>query len=410
MKKNRFSLKMPAGYNRAIHAAVLILNLFGVLMVISASMSTDATNGSLLFAGAKELGFVVISYVLMIFTARNFSFKFVTKYQRIISLCVIAVLLSVLVFPPVNGARAWLRFGPITIQPAEFAKIWVIILVAINLGDKQRHRVAKTWDLVKEPLIFILIFSVIIIALQKDLGSAVVLLGVGYMCFLVPSNRKLDKFQKYMTIFLLVGIVLVVFLGTETGLHLVESILSKIGAHDYMLGRFKSSADPLGERYGDSYQLFMSLVAMIQGLDAGLFGKGYGNSLNKLGYLPEAHTDFVLAIVVEELGILGILVVLVGYGVILYNTFKYALYVKLERDKVILVGVASYLMIHFVFNVGGVTGLVPLTGVPLLFVSAGGSSKMAIMIAIGLVQHVISNYNVEQKVLAQKKRMEQQSL
>ncbi|QIK70322.1 FtsW/RodA/SpoVE family cell cycle protein [Erysipelothrix sp. HDW6C] len=372
MKKKKLSLKMPAGYNRYIHAAVLILNLFGVLMIISASMKADANIGSLMFIGAKEMGFVVVSYVGMVFTARMFNFKWAQKYSRIITGGIIVMLLlPILMGYSAGGARAWISIGPITIQPSEFAKVWIIILIALRLGDKDRVRIAKMRDLITEPLAIVMVMVFIVTILQKDLGSAVVILGISYICFLVPSNRRLTRLQQVMMILMLIGVIFLIILDTEGGLAFISKTLESMGVHPYMLGRLQSSANPFADRYGDGYQLFMGLVAMVQGLESGFFGKGYGNSVNKYGYLPEAQTDFILAIVVEELGVFGILVIVIGYGTVLYNTLKYSILVKLERDKILLIGAASYIMIHFIFNVGGVTGLIPLTGVPLLFISAG---------------------------------------
>ena len=118
-------------------------------------------------------------------------------------------------------------------------------------------------------------------------------------------------------------------------------------------------------------------------------GKGFGNSLNKYGYIPEAQTDFILSIVVEEFGILGFTVIFIFYSMIFVKLIQFALKASKEFDKIVLIGTLSYIVVHFIFNVGGLTALLPLTGVPLLFLSAGGSSRMAIMLAIGISQSII---------------------
>lgn len=394
--KELTNMRMPAGYSKTIHATVLVMSLFGVLMVISATMGKNSV-GSLLFAGVKEFGFVVAGYCMMVITARKFSFNYFKKHLKKITLFILASLFVTMFFPVAGGAAAWIRIGPITIQPSEFAKIYMVLLIAVTLGDKQRVRIASWWDLVKMPTFILIGIIFIVTILQRDLGSAAVILAISLLCFLIPSHKQLGKVQKAVLIILVVGVFTLIFLDTPTGLKIAEAVMSKIGIPEYMFKRFESAANPFLDRYGQGYQLYMGLAAMVQGLQTGWFGKGYGNSKNKYGYLPEAQTDFIIAIVVEELGILGILVVVIGYSLILYNTYKYAILVRFEREKIVLIGVASYFLIHFVLNIGGATGLIPLTGVPLILISAGGSSRMAAMVMLGLAQNIISRYNTEMK-------------
>ncbi|QIK57384.1 FtsW/RodA/SpoVE family cell cycle protein [Erysipelothrix sp. HDW6A] len=400
MKKNKLkniiSLRMPAGYSKLIHGTVIVLSLFGVLMVTSATMGKVSV-GKTLFAGGKELFFVCVGYFMMVFFARRFSFNYFKKYLVVITLAVIGSLLLTMFFSSAGGASAWIRFGQVTIQPSEFAKVYMVLLIAVSLGDKHKVRVASGIDLVKRPVLVLLTIILIVTVLQRDLGSAAVILAISLLCFLIPSQRKLSKLQKWVLILLVVGVFTLIFLDTPTGLKIAETIFSKLGIPEYMFKRFESAANPFLDRYNEGYQLFMGLAAMVQGLQAGPFGKGFTNSDNKFGYLPEAQTDFIIAIIVEELGILGILIVVISYGVILFNLYKYAILARFEAEKIVLIGAASYFAIHFILNIGGATGLIPLTGVPLILVSAGGSSRMAAMIMIGLAQNIISRTNSSQR-------------
>lgn len=386
--KKFLSLKMPSGYSKPIHFVTLALNFFGILMVISATMgSASASVNSLLFTGVKEMVFVVVGYIAMVFMARNFSFTFFRKHFNAITLFVFASLLITLIFPAVGGAKAWIRIGPITIQPAEFAKIFMILVIALKLGDKRNINPRITWfDLIKLPLVILFGIVAIIVILQGDFGSALVIIGITVICFLVPTNQKLWPIQKFTMFLIVFAFILVFFLTTPTGIALLEAV----GIPGYMLNRFKIAANPFIDRYGDPYQLFMGMVSMVKGVEYGFFGRGYGNSINKYGYLPESQTDFILAIVVEELGVFGIIFVIASYSTIVYYLLSNAILFKKERDKIVLIGVTSYLLIHIILNVGGATGFIPLTGVPLLFISAGGSGRMAFMIAIGLAQNVIA--------------------
>lgn len=395
--KNILSLKMPSGYNKPIHLAMLLLNLFGILMVISATQGEEGvTVQSLLFTGVKELVFAVIGYIAMVKVARNFSFNAFKRHIVPITVLVIGSLLITRAFGGAGGAYAWIRFGPFTIQPSEFAKIYVIILFAVLLGDKQRLKSSiGAMDLLRFPVGVVFSSAIIIVLWQKDFGSALVMLGIAAVIFLIPTNQKLWNTQKAMMGLIVLAFILAFVFMTTPGLNALEAF----GIPEYMLERFRIAANPFEDRYGGSYQLFMGIVAMVKGTEYSIFGRGYGNSINKYGYIPASNTDFIIAVIVEELGILGILFIAITYGIIVYNLIKGALVFRKERDKIVLIGCASYLLIHMTLNLGGATGLVPLTGVPLLLISAGGSGRMAFMVAIGLAQNVIArNVSLSKKI------------
>lgn len=395
MKRRKNNLKMPSGYSIGIHAAVIVLNLFGFLMIISANMTSTADRASLAVVALKEITFIIISYIGMVFIARKFSFKeFQKNYVKIIVFLGL-LLLSTLLFPAVNGAKAWIRLGPITIQPSEFAKVIVILIMANSLADKQRlgAKVKKAWPFMKHPILIVGAIIAYVLIAQSDLGSAVVIAGIAYIITLIPSNRSLSRMQKALFFFLFIGLSAIFLVTTPKGIAAIESL----PIPSYMIDRFRISANPFSNRYDYGYyQIYNGIVALVKG---GILGVGYGKGFIKYSYLPESQNDAILSVVVEEFGIMGFIFILILYGVILYRLLKYAFLVKTEKDKMILVGTVAYIMIHFVFNIGGITALIPLTGVPLLFLSAGGSSRMAIMLAIGLSQNVISRHRSSERRL-----------
>lgn len=393
MKQKPFSLKMPSGYSIGIHAAVIILNIFGFLMILSANMTSTADRASLAMVALKEITFIIISYLVMVWVARKFSFKAFHKHYGKILLMVGALLGITLLFPAVNGAQAWIRLGPITIQPSEFAKVLVILVMANSIADKQRigAKLKKAWPLMKHPFIIVSLIVGFVLIPQSDLGSAVVIAGIAYVITLVPSNRSLNKMQRILFLLLFVGLLSIFFVTTPKGITMVD----RLPIPDYMIDRFKISANPFSNRYDYGYyQIYNGIVALVKG---GIFGVGYGKGFIKYSYLPESQNDAILSVVVEEFGMVGFLIILILYGAILYRLLKYAFLVISEKDKMILVGTVAYIMIHFVFNIGGITALIPLTGVPLLFLSAGGSSRLAIMMAIGLSQNVISRHRSNER-------------
>lgn len=385
---------MPKGYSKSMHAAIISLNLFGFLMILSANMTAGTNTTDLVKIAVKEVGFIVVSYFMMVQAARRFSFQKVEKYFIPGTAMILLALIATLFFGDARGAKAWIRLGPITIQPSEFAKIYVILLFAYFLADRKSLKPGwrNLWRFINVPLIISAIIGFIVVILQSDLGSGVVVLGIAYITMLIPSNPVLSRMQKIMFALMFIGFILLFALTTTPGIRFVE----KLNIPPYMIERFKISSNPFTDRYGFGYyQIFNGLVALVKG---GLLGVGYGQGFIKYSYLPESQNDAILSVIVEELGMIGYSLVLIGYGVILYQLVKYAFKVRKEKDKMVLIGAISYIMIHFVFNIGGITALIPLTGVPLLLISAGGSSRMAIMITLGLAQNVIARHRNQKRI------------
>lgn len=389
-KTKRFILRMPVGTDRLIHTSIMVLTLFGLVMVTSATMGTDAANYmSLIRTVIKQLLFTIAGYVGMLYMARMFTFERCRQYLPIITIGTGAFLLFALFFSEVGGARAWIRFPlagiEFTIQPSEFAKISIMVILATYFGDLRIQKIEPK-ELIKGPMIIILTYVFIVFVLQSDAGSAIIMLGIATVLMLIPQHKALRKLQHWILILLVVGIFAICFLMSPLG----EGILKHIPIATFQINRFLTAMNPFSDRYGKGYQLIKGLISFASG---GLTGVGFGASIQKYMNFPAASTDYILAIVVEELGFGGFLVIFIGYMIIVCRLFSYAMKIQSEKARMILVGVAMYLFIHYLFNVGGVTGLIPLTGVPLLLISAGGSSTMSFMTSIGLAQAVISQYH-----------------
>lgn len=383
--KRKFSFFMPKGYNKYIHSAMLILSFFGSLMVVSANINHSSTPLSLAIVAARQLGFIAIGYLAMAILANYWSWDFIKKHMTLIAVFTIGLLIVPLFFPSRSGAWAWIEIPGInaTIQPSEFAKITMIAILAVFLGDIRSKRVTLA-EMTTTPLIFAFSAILIVVIFQRDLGSGVILFALAWILVLIPSAPQLRKSQWAMIFLLIVGILLLLFLISKPGISFIESL----GLPEYMVNRFKAMADPFADTRNIGYQLYNSLVAFVKG---NWVGVGFGNSIQKFGYLPVAQSDYILAIIVEEMGFLGFLIVFGGYAVLVSHLIIQSLSVRSERGKMVLFGTALYLLLHFILNVGGVTSLIPLTGVPLLLISAGGSSQMAIMMALGICQNIISN-------------------
>ncbi len=388
-QKRKFILSMPSGYDKLIHYSVLSLSVFGLIVVTSATMGLDASNYmTLIRTIIKQFLFTVAGFAGMLFLANLYTHERAKAFLPFILIGTIVLLIVAWLFPAVSGARAWIRL-PIagidfTLQPSEFAKISTIVLMLTYLGDLRIQNIS-TKELLKAPAISVLLFVLIVVFLQKDTGSGVIILAIALILLLIPRHKALSKVQAWLLIAFIAGIALVVFLLSPVGIEFVK----RLPLAQYQINRFTSALNPFQDKDSSGYQLIKGLISFASG---GLTGVGFGASIHKYMNFPAVNTDYILAIVVEELGMFGFLIIFIGYLIIICRLFNYALKMQSEKSKMALIGVAMYLFIHFVLNVGGVTGLIPLTGVPLLLISAGGSSTMSFMTAIGLAQAIISDY------------------
>jgi len=361
----------------------LILFIFGVIMILSASSmeSYMRYNYSPYHYFFRELIFLLIGSIGFIFTL-IFPTKNYKKLDKILLFIAIISLGGLLAYGyAANNAVSWYKIGPVTIQPSEFTKIILIIYMAVYY-DKNRKNLDNQWVIIK-PILFAIVI-VALIAIEPDLGTGIIVMLITLMMFYaVPIDKKNRSiFNKIF----IGGIAIVVLLLITAGTRLLKS---------YQLERF-NFIDPC-ERYQEEsgYQLCNSLIAFKNG---GLTGKGLGNSTQKYLYLPESYTDFIFAIVVEEWGLIVGIVILLIYLLILFRIIKIARRANKLRNSLIAYGVFCYILIHIMINLLGITGLMPLTGVPLPFLSYGGSYAICMMIAMGLVQRVsIESYKKEIK-------------
>lgn len=387
--KKRSIWRMPVGTDSLIHTSVMILAVFGLVMVTSATMGKDAANYmNLIITVAKQFVFTLAGYISMVVLSRLFTFELCRKWFSWIVGGTIFLLLFTLCFPAIGGAHAWisipLGFTNLSIQPSEFAKITIMLVMAIYLGDVRITRISAK-ELTKAPTILVLFMVGIVVIIQSDFGSAVVMLGIATVLFLLSRNPVLRDMQMKLLLLLGLGFVAALVLMSPIG----EFFLRLLPFAQYQVDRFLTAMNPFADRYGSGFQLIKGLISFASG---GLTGVGFGASIQKYMNFPAASSDYILAIVVEELGIGGFILIFVLYMIIICRLFSYAMKIDSEKGRMILIGTSMYLFIHYLFNVGGVTGLIPLTGVPLLLISAGGSSSLSFMMSIGVAQSVISRY------------------
>ena len=296
----------------------------------------------------------------------------------------------------INNSHAWIKVGPITIQPVEFMKLVMIIILSYIFGVlpdqvriSNRLSAEKRKKLIRRKFVLCVAFPALLVffafficwKVQKDMGSGLILLVMSACLFFATPSQYYRPY-KIIGLFFVFLAVLVFILFHE---HFLKG---------HQMARIASWLNPLKDIYGSNYQIINGFVGYTNG---GLIGRGFGNSIMKFGYIPEAQNDFISSIIVEELGLVGFAAFFIPYSIIIYRLFRYAFCMKESRDKLTLIGIASYFFVHLMVNVGGVSGLIPMTGVPLLLISAGGTSTLMALTCIGVAQALIAKYNREKK-------------
>ncbi|GMR66006.1 MULTISPECIES: putative lipid II flippase FtsW [Bacillus] len=274
----------------------------------------------------------------------------------------------------INGAKGWI----LGIQPAEFVKIAVIITLASFFAKKQERQTPFFQGII--PPLFVVGGSMVLILLQNDLGTDILIGGTVLIMFFC-SGVNVNLWIKRFLLTSVVWIPALYFIGNYK--------LSQ-----YQKARFSVFLDPFSDPQKDGFQLINSFVGIASG---GLNGRGLGNSIQKYGYLPEPQTDFIMAIISEELGFIGVAIILICLLLIIIRSFRVAQKCKDPFGSLIAIGIASLIGIQTFVNVGGMSGLIPLTGVPLPFISYGGSSLLANLIAMGILLNIASHVKRQEK-------------
>lgn len=350
----------------------MILFALGLITIFSASNVTafmvNDTNPSRYFM--KELVFlvagVILSFVIIQIPTKKYS---VFSWLATIAIGVVIVLLAIL-GQVINGMSGWINYNGLGIQPSEFAKVAIIPLIATFYSTNIKYN--DNFYRMMIPMIVALVVAGTII-FQGDFGTAIIFLGLCVLMFFFSPVSKRIK-QKVFVI----GLIVISFLSI-----ILFSFGDKLISSN-KLERFNYN-NPCSRYITSGNQLCNGYIAINGG---GLLGKGIGNSTQKYLYLPEAHTDFIFAIYVEETGVLGAVLLFVGYFILLVRIIVIGKGSSNVGDSLICYGVSFYIFMHIIVNLTGVLGLLPMTGVPLPFMSYGGSVCWCVLIALTMVQRV----------------------
>jgi len=346
--------------------AVMFLVAFGAIMVYSASSAATVVKGGGDGTGylVKYLAYGALGFVALRYVAR-------ASLQRVLALAgpllALSFVLLLLVKLPgfgvsVNGAMRWLGAGPLTFQPSEIAKLALVLYAARFLGERPRALCSPRELL---PLGLVAGTIALLIASQPDLGTSLVIaFTIGAMLIVagVPIRWLLGIAGAAMALVMLFAL-----------------------AAPYRRARLTSFLDPWADAGDTGFQAVQGQIAIGSG---GLFGRGLGESVQKIFYLPEAHTDFILAIIGEEIGLLGILGLLVLYGAFAAAGLRIAQQAKGRFAALLAAGITSLVICQALLNIWVVLGIAPLTGVPLPFISYGSTNLVVLLVSCGLLLNV----------------------
>ena len=366
-------MKKSTKLDKPLLIIMFVFMIFGLIMVLSASSMASYMryHNSIYFYLIRQTLFMLIGMIAFLI-AIYFPTKLFKNTSPFMIVVLIISLFGLMAYGAVyNSSQSWYDLKIITVQPSEIGKIFIILYLAYYY-NKHKNELDNQWILLKPIIVSLIIIAAIV--MQPDLGTAFVIFGIVVLIFYALPLKRQTK-GPINKIFV-GGIVLVILTIILTG----GSFL-----RDYQLKRFQFM-NPC-ERYEDKtgYQLCNSIIALKNG---GLTGKGIGESTQKYLYLPEAHTDFIFPIIVEEWGLIVGLIIIFAYMFMLYRILKIAKKATDLGNAIIAYGVFAYLLLHISINLIGTLNIGPLTGVPLPFLSYGGSYTITLLFSMGLVQRV----------------------
>lgn len=361
-------------FDYTLFTTVIILFGIGLLMVLSASSHL----GLLSYQNpyhffVRQLLFGVVGVGCMLFLSR-LDYKIYKRFAKLIFVVAI-VLLGLVLIPGVGsgetrGAKRWIDLGIINFQPSEVAKVAMIIFLSASISENQK-KLGKFWTgLVPH---FIVIGVVAGLLLLEPHYSAIGIIGLISVILLFVGGAKVSHFATIGAIVLPVFIV-------------------GIFVSNYRLDRIVGFLDPWADVKGTGWQVIQSLYAIGSG---GIFGLGLGQSKQKYSYLPDAHNDFIMAILGEELGLLGMLLVITLFGILVWRGIVIAMKSPDLFSGLMAIGITMLIALQFLFNLAIVTSWFPVTGMPVPFMSYGGSSLLIFMSCVGILLNISRNVRSE---------------
>ena len=352
--------------NIILFFSIIVISIFGIIMIYSASniWAEYKYGDSLKYVKNQILFFVIGIFLMIIVSKLNYKWYY-NNSNNILLICFI--LLILVLIPGIgsvrNGSRSWFGIGSFGIQPSEFAKLGLIIFTSKYLSNNENN--IKNIKKGVLPILGLTLIMFFIIMLQPDFGTGTILV-MSIIGLLFVGGVSIKFFLK-------IGLVGVI------------GVVGLIIAAPYRLSRILSFIDPWKDPLGSGFQIIQSLYAIGPG---GLFGMGFGNSIQKHFYLPEPQTDFIFSIISEEFGFLGVVIVAILFLTIIISCFNICHKTNNLFAKYLSFGITFQFSFQTLLNLMVVVGLIPVTGVTLPFLSYGGSSLLITMLSMGIILNI----------------------
>lgn len=377
MKQSKRKLKnkqhdKAGGVDTTLVFTILFLIVFGIIMIYSSSYyaSYEKYGNHIEFLKKQALwcGIGVLSMYLV----SQIPYKFITRYWLLIyGTSIICLILVLFIGEEINGAKRWLDFKIIGFQPSELAKLATIVAMSVAITSTQKYIGNLKVFIIN--MLIVALPTILIGVENMSTAFVVFVIGSGMVFIALPNFKTIMKFMILPAGAL--GVLLVVFQGLSSKL-----------VQGYQMGRWETFINgPWSDPQGKGYQTIQSLYAVGSG---GLFGKGLGYSMQKNGFIPEAHNDIIFSIVCEELGLFGAIALIMLFILLLWRLMVIASKSKNILGFMLVSGVMIQIAIQVIINIAVVTNSMPTTGMPLPFISYGGSSLLFLMIEMGLVLNV----------------------
>lgn len=358
-------------------AITFVLIGYGIVMVYS---SSSAVSGFLfndsLYLTKRQVMWAGLGILSMLFFM-NVHYSILKKWFIPFFLVTSIMLIIVLFEEPINGARRWIHIGSFNIQPSEFAKLAIILYLASIIQKKgERFRNFQNGLL---PVLVIVGFLSVLIFMQPDLGTMLIFVSCALVVIIVGGANLKHLFYLFISAAAAIAVFMSIYL-----------IAVSPDNYSYRIGRITSYLDPWGDPQNTGYQLIQSLYALGHG---GLTGAGLGQSIQKLHYLPEAYNDFIFAIIGEEFGFVGTTLFILFYLCLIWRGLIVSLRCPDPYGTLVGAGIVSLFAFQAIVNIGAATGVLPITGAPLPFISYGGSSLLVSMMGVGILLSISREHN-----------------
>ncbi len=349
--------------SRLLILVTLALVAFGLVMVYSATSASATVGGNDPSYYLKRQGIYAALGIVLMMVAQRWDYRRLRALSPLLVLGSIGLLAAVLVIgPSINGARRWISLGPAVFQPSELAKLALAIWAA---GYLARHPAPRDLRELWRPVGALAAVFCGLLMLEPDMGTAITLM-VMLTGMLVVSGTPARVLAAALSIACALGTV-------------------AIWLEPYRRARFFAFLHPWHDAQGTGFQLVQAMISMGSG---GFFGVGLGQSVGKIFYLPEAHTDMMLAVIGEELGLVGVTAVIAAYGIFTYAGLNIAMRCKDPFGKRLAAGLTVVVAGQAAINIAAVMGVAPLTGIPLPFLSYGGSSLVVLLAGVGILLNI----------------------